>query len=267
MRREAKRAARSVEESTPMRWAARAGFAGNGLVHLLMGVIILVVVFGGEGESDQAGAFKALAAAPFGLFALWALVIAVTALGVYYVVEGLLIRDRSTVAKWRRRAVEWGKAVIYLALGFIAGAIALGARPQGDRSLQQASTALLQMPGGPWLLGAIGLTVLGSGIAFAVMGVLTRFRPFMVIPGGVLGVAVIGLGVIGYIAKGIALGIVGVLLTMAAVTVDGSYAGGFDGAVEALMALPFGSWLGGAVGAGFLAYALFLFARTRYADI
>ena len=87
MSSEVKQAARKAESSRTFRVAARSGFAANGFVHVLIGVLILVVAFGGDGETDQAGAFKAVAAAPAGFLALWVLAIALVALGVFHALE------------------------------------------------------------------------------------------------------------------------------------------------------------------------------------
>src|SRR3954467_5081717 len=114
---EVKHVARRAESSRAFRGAARAGFAANGLVHILIGVIVLAVAFGGKGETDQAGAFKALAAAPAGFLALWALAVALLALGAYHVLEGILARGGGDAArKWGRRVSEWGQAFVFLAL-------------------------------------------------------------------------------------------------------------------------------------------------------
>ena len=58
-----------------------------------------------------------------------------------------------------------------------------------------------------------------------------------------------------------------VLLVVAAVTSDASQAGGLDDAFDTLHGLFLGPVLVGLVGAGFVAYGLFLFFRARYARL
>ena len=85
------RAAARTAESTPtVRLLARAGFVANGVVHILVGILVLVVAFGGESESDQAGAFKAIAAAPLGFALLWILAAALWALALWHILDGIL---------------------------------------------------------------------------------------------------------------------------------------------------------------------------------
>lgn len=272
MRTEAKQAARAAESSRAFRTLARSGFAANGVVHVLIGVIVLVAAFGGGGETDQAGAFKAIAAAPLGFVALWVIAIALWALAAWHAAEGLLSRAPESDAeglakKWGVRVSEWGQAVVFAALGVIAAAVALGARPDTDKTAQDTSRGVLSIPGGPFLLGAVGLGILIAGIAFFVMGVRRSYRNKVEIPPGGLGRAVEVLGVVGFVAKGIALAIVGVLLLVAAIRLDPDAAGGLDGAIEALLALPAGPVLAAIVGVGFLAYGVFCGFRARYAKL
>lgn len=265
--RPAKRLARETQDSPWARGLARAGFVASGVVHALLGTIVLIVAFGGEGEADQAGAFKAIGAAPLGFALLWVLALALWALAAWQVLDGLLVRDSGTAKKWGRRLSEWGKALIYGALGAIAASVALGARPDADETARSASGVLLQVPGGPFLLGAVGAGIGIGGIVFGVIGVRRGFLKLVALPPGRMGGIVTATGMVGYIAKGVALAIVGVLLIVAAVTVDPSAAGGIDGAIDALIALPLGPLLAGTVGVGLLAYAAFLFLRARYAKL
>ncbi|WP_375384876.1 DUF1206 domain-containing protein [uncultured Microbacterium sp.] len=279
-KRSAKGAAHSAESSRAFEMAARAGYAANGVVHVLIGVIVLVVALGGQGESDQSGALKAIAGAPFGFLLLWVLAIALWALGVWHLLEGVLVREASggrsddvvdtakrEGSKWGRRVSEWGQAVVFIALGLIAASVALGARVDSEEATDNASRGVLAIPGGSIVLGLIGLGVGIGGISFIVMGVMRSFEKKMSIPSRGVGPSVKALGIVGFIAKGIALVIVGILLLVAAVTVDPNAAGGLDAAIEAMLALPYGPWLTGAVGVGLIAYGVFCFFRARFAKL
>lgn len=264
---EVKHVAREAEASRGFRVVARAGYAANGFVHVLVGVIVLVVAFGGRGESDQAGALKAVESAPLGFVALWALAIALLGLGLYHLVEGVLARGGDAARKWGKRVSEWGQALVFIALGLLSASIALGARPDGNRSAEDASRGLLSIPGGPFVLGLIGIGIGIGGISFIVMGVRRSFEKLMAIPDGPFGNGVKTLGIVGYIAKGIALVILGILLVVAAVKVDPAAAGGLDAALNALLAVPFGPVIVGIIGVGLIAYGVFCFFRAGYARL
>ncbi|KQZ82227.1 hypothetical protein ASD56_15260 [Microbacterium sp. Root166] len=268
----AKAAAREAESSTVFELFARAGYVANGIVHLLLGVIVLVITFGGDGEGDQAGAFKALAAAPLGVILLWLMAVALCALGLWHAAEGILARDLSGDAKgaarkWGRRAAEWGQALVFVGLGVLAAYVALGARPDGEKAAELASRGLLYLWGGSIVLALVGVGFVIGGIAFVVMGLLRSFRKRLRIPEGRRGRTITVMGVIGFVAKGVALLIVGVLLVIAAVRTEPRTAGGLDGAVQAILDLALGPLLAAIVGAGFIAYGVFTVFRARLAHM
>ncbi|MGM7666079.1 DUF1206 domain-containing protein [Microbacterium sp. A93] len=267
-----KRAARKAESSTTLRVLARVGYAANGVVHLLIGVIVIVIAFGGKGASDQSGAFMAIAAAPLGFVALWALAVALCALGIWHALEGILARDpdgdaKGSAKKWGRRVSEWGQSLIFIVLGIVAGAVALGARVDSEESAETASRGVLLLPGGPVILGILGVGIGIGGVSFVVMGALRSFKKKLSIPANPVGTVVTALGVFGFIAKGVALTIVGFLTVVAAAKVDASNAGGLDGAIQALLGVAYGPLLVGLVGVGFIAYSVFCLFRARYARL
>ena len=267
-----KRVAREAEQSTPLRALARGGYAANGLVHILIGIIALVVAFGGDGATDQSGALMVIAAAPLGFVGLWVISVALCALGVWQLLEGILVPkgadDAQGIAKrWGLRVGAWGQAAIFVALGLIAGSVALGARIDTEEAVESASRGLLSIPGGPIVLVLVGLGIGIGGIAFVVMGARRSFRSKITIPHRGFGRNLAGLGVVGFIAKGIALLIVGILLVVASLSGDADTAGGLDGALKALLSLALGPMLVAVVGIGFLAYGVFCLFRARFAKL
>ena len=264
-----KQAAQSAESSTALRILARGGYVANGIVHVLLGVLVIVVATGGDEETDQAGAFQALAQAPFGVVALWVCAVALAGLAVWLIVDGITVRKagdetRDVLRAWGRRLGAWGRAVVYGALGGLAASVALGAGTQGGDSAESVSRSLLSAPGGPFIVGAVGVAVFGAGVGFFVIGVGRRFRKKLALPSSAVGRVVVTVGAIGYTAKGIALAVVGVLFVVAAVQIDPDTAGGLDAAVASLLRLPYGPWIAGAVGIGLLAYGVYCFFRARY---
>ncbi|MEX0152596.1 DUF1206 domain-containing protein [Microbacterium sp. LMI1-1-1.1] len=263
----ARSAARTAESSTAFRAAARAGYAANGILHLLVGVLVLAVTFGGREESDQTGAFRALAAAPLGAVALWALAFGLVALGGWHVLQAVAPRGLSGWKRLGRVLSEAPQGIVFLVIGCLSASVALGARPHAEETTQDISRSVLTFPLGGLVLGAAGITVAAVGVGFFVMGVRRSFHDKVREPDGPWGTVLTALGVFGFLAKGVALGVVGVLLVIAAVTVEAETAGGLDGAVSALLALPAGPVLGILVGVGFLAYGVFTVFRARYARL
>ncbi len=261
-------AARAVERQPAARALARGGYVANGLVHLLIGSLIIAVAFGGDQDADQTGAFRALAELPLGFVALWATAALLTALGVWHLAEGILAsRRRSGAAVWGLRVSEWGQAIVFLFFGGLSAAVALGARPQADETARDASRGILALPGGVFAIVLVGVGVAIAGVVFAVMGVRRSFHSKMTIPDGAVGRAIESLGIVGFIAKGVALGSLGGVLVVAAVRSRADEAGSLDAAIRALLDLTFGPAIVVVVGAGLVAYGVFTVFRARYADL
>lgn len=265
MRAEAARAARG---SRVFQLAARGGFAVNGLLHVLMGMLALGVATGagrGAPDADPSGALTAIAATPGGSILLWVLAAGLAALALWLAVEALLVLLPRH--HWGSAVVTGVKALVYGALAAAAITIALGGRSDSAQDARATSAALLATPGGVIVLALAGIALLAVGVFFATKGIRRGFEDDLRLPDGALGGTITTLGVVGYLAKGIALGALGVLIITAAIATDPSEATGLDGALRAITELPFGVVLLFLVGAGLVAYGAYCGARARWARL
>jgi hypothetical protein len=126
----------------------------------------------------------------------------------------------------------------------------------------------MDLPAGQLLVGAIGLGVVVVAGVLAYRGWKEKFRSKLDVDGrtGKDGRAYVLFGKIGYIAKGVALAVVGLLFLYAAVTHDSSKSGGLDQALHKLLEQPFGSVMLVVIAIGFAGYGLFCFAWARHLD-
>jgi hypothetical protein len=270
MRTSAKQGARTAQNSTAMHVLARAGFVASGLLHILIGFIAIALATGtGSGEeADQSGALAQLTQAPGGQFLLWAAAIGFAALGVWLLLSAFL--DHSWGGK-RSRAAHivqcLAKGVIYLVLAFTALIFARGGTASSAQSNSKLGASLMATPGGVFLVVAIGVALLGVAGYMIFKGVSKRFERDIRVPSGVAGRAVSILGVVGYVARGVALAAVGVLFLVGAATHDASKTTGLDGALKSFVNLPFGVVVLSAIGAGWIAYGIYAFFRARLARL
>ncbi|WAC67565.1 DUF1206 domain-containing protein [Microbacterium sp. SL75] len=259
-------AADKAQDSTAFRVAARVGYVVLGLLHLLIGVIAVSLATGSGGDSaDQSGALQQVAEAPAGKVLLWVVVVGLVALAVWQVVDAVAERDPDEKKRWAHRAKYVGTAVAYGAIAVTGFTIVSGGQSDSSQSSRTLSAQLLAMPGGIVLLVVVGLAVAVIGVAFVVRGVTKAFMKNLSSPGGTAGRGIRTFGMIGYVAKGIAVGVAGVLFIVAAFSHDPNAAGGIDSALRSLASLPFGQVVLWLVGAGLVVYGLFCFARARYA--
>ncbi|MDQ6674864.1 MAG: DUF1206 domain-containing protein, partial [Chloroflexota bacterium] len=71
-------------------------------------------------------------------------------------------------------------------------------------------------------------------------------------------------GRVGYVARGIVFGLVGMFLVIAGVQGRPDQARGLGGALAALASQPFGPWLLGLVAVGLVAYGAYMLIAARY---
>jgi TM2 domain-containing membrane protein YozV len=263
---EAKGAARDVVDSRPMKAAARSGYAVNGLLHVVIGIIAIRIATGGggRGQADQSGALGQIARTPGGTILLWVMVVGLAALGIWQIVQIFFERADDDKKVWGRRISDIGKAVVYLAIAWTALTFARGGSSNSTSSSKTASAKLLAAPGGVFLLVAVGLVVVGIGVFFVYRGVSRSFLKDLKMPPEEIRKSITVTGTVGYIAKGIALGVVGILFVVAAVTFDPSKATGLDGALLTLASLPSGFAILLVVGVGLICYGVYCGARAVY---
>ena len=250
------RAASRVERQPAVRVLARVGLAAIGVLHILIGVIALAVAFGAGGNADQSGALQALVAVPGGLFVLWAVIVGLIFLSLWQILQAITAHKRG------EKLIEVVKCVVYAALAGVAISIAAGGRKDASSSEKTFSSQLLGMPGGVLLLSAVGLGVVATGVVFVFNGVTHRFERDLRLPPNRWATITTMLGRVGYVSKGVALVIVGGLVTFGAITSDPEKAGGLDGSLKALTEVPFGIVLLVLIALGLIAYGAFWCVRA-----
>lgn len=258
--------ARQVAKSRPVKAGARIGLVAYGITYLLIAWLALQVAFGSSGErTDQNGAFQTIAGTPFGQAMLWVLVVGFVAVALWRLGQAVFatagVQDQSEQIK--KRVENGARAVIFGALAIIAARTALGSGEQGTG--HQAAAGVLGWPGGQFLVGAVGLVLLAIAVVKAKHGWEKKFLEEMTLPSDQKArMAVERLGQVGSIAKAVALGLIGVLVVVAAVQFDPSKANGLDPALKTLAAQPFGMFLLVVVALGLAAYGVFCFFDAKY---
>ncbi|MFD1507707.1 DUF1206 domain-containing protein [Georgenia yuyongxinii] len=245
--REAGAAARSSARGGWLRTLGKVGYAAQGVVWLLLGWIALQLALGSGSseEATQEGALARLAGNGLGRVLLVVMIAGLVAYAVWQAVEAIWGHTHQEQKKrLAKRLGSAGKAVLSLAL--VATAIGLLSGSGGDSggSPEQATSGVLGVPGGFALVVAAGLALLVLGAYLVYRGVTASFREKLE-PG--VDRRVIAAGRVGYAGRGVAVAVVGVLLVLAAARHDPEQAGGLDAAFTALLQLPLGAVVLGAV--------------------
>jgi hypothetical protein len=245
---------------------ARWGFAVMALLHIVIGAIAVALVLGAPGQAEPTGAIEQLAANPWGPAVMWSGFIGCAGLGLWQLSEATLRARHLPRGEQLGKLVSSGfLAVAYGSVGLTFANFALGVRSDSGDSTAAFSQDLMDRPLGAPLLIGLGLTVGGIGVYFIVKGLGKKFKEELRhFEGTHRGHLVSVLGVVGHVAKGLALILTGLLFVVAAATDDPGSSTGLDGSLKALQHHPFGPYVLLAIGAGFIAYGAFALIRARY---
>ena len=123
---------------------------------------------------------------------------------------------------------------------------------------------MLAQPFGQWLVGIIGALVLGVGVSYVYRAYTAKFRErFQLLQMSIAQIKwATRIGRFGIAARGIAFGVIGLLLIQAAVQSDPDEAKGLGGALQTLAQEPVGRWILGVV-----VYAIHMLVLARYRRI
>lgn len=247
--------------------AARWGLVAYGLVHLLVAWLALQMALGErQGKASGEGALAELSQQPLGGVLIWLVAIGLVLLVLWRLLDAAF-GHRDEESTWRRRAASMLKAVLYGALAVAAIKVATGSSGGGDGT-ETMTARLLGLPGGQMLVGIAGVAVIGYAGYTVWRGWSEKFLEHLDGAGqsGTTGTAYRLFGKVGYVAKGAALAVVGILIDHAALTHDADKSGGLDQALREVLQQPFGPVLLVIVAIGIGCYGAFCFARARHLD-
>jgi len=257
-----------VRDHDALEHSARVGLVGYGVVHVLVAWITVQLAWGGSSEeASETGALQELAEKPLGGTLLWVVAAGLAALTLWQLATAIWgFRHEDGLERTRHRLAAVGRGVVYAVLAYSAGRTATGSSGGGDSSQEGMTATLMGAPGGPWLVGAVGLGIGVVGVYLVWRGLTQSFTVDLRTDAlaGPTKKPVIVTGMVGHVAKGAAITVVGGLFLWAAATYDPEKAGGLDDALTTLRDEPFGPYLLTAIALGLLAYGVYCFAWARY---
>ena len=256
---------RQADQSDWIDRAVRVGLVVYGLVYLLIAWVTAQLALGDYHGAVTKGAFRTMAEQPFGSVLLVAVAVGMLLLVLWRLLDAAVgHREKEGLDRWRLRAYDLMKAVVYAGLGYKAVKTGLG-DTEGNSS-RTATAKLMELPLGVWIVAAVGVGVAGYGAGQVWRGLSEKHREHLATEAriGNDGSAYLLLGKIGYAAKGIAFVMVGGLFVYAAVDHRPKRSGGLDAALARLLEQPYGSWLLLTMAAGIACYGLFQLVRARH---
>jgi hypothetical protein len=252
---------------------ARSGYAARGVVYLIIGGLAVTAALGGGAATDAEGALTTILQQPFGevllgivalgllCYALWRVTQAATDTDHHGTeAKGLAIRGGLVVSAITHSLL----AIFALSLIFGWGSN-VGGSGGGD-STRDWTAWLLQQPFGRWLVGLIGVAVIGAGLAHIVKGYRARFEKYLEMDRPTLEKAS-PICRFGLIARGIVFLIIGGFFLIAAWRFSSGEVRGLKGALDVLQEQPYGWILLAIVALGLFAFGLYSLIEARYRRI
>ncbi len=260
--------ARQAHRSDAVQGLARLGIASRGLVWLVVGLLALSVLRGGDQQTDRGGALQVIADKPLGEALLVVLILGFLGYAAWQLLSVAVgHRDEDGAKRTACRALSLGAGLLYVALALSTLQFLL--RGGGGDQTTSRTAELLSRPGGRTAVGVIGAALVIAGLVVAVRALLEKHSDRLEhyrVPIRLRRPAVV-VGVVGLVGKGAVLVLLGWFLVRAAVQFDSAQAKGLDAALQLLAQQPYGRVLLGIAVVGMLGYALWSFLEAAYREI
>jgi Domain of Unknown Function (DUF1206) len=265
---EPRRVSDGFVHSRAFEWLSRGGFVARGFVYAIVGILAFRLALGAGGKLvDQEGAFHAVAHQPLGSLLLTLLAIGLAAYALWRLVRAAIGHGPEGMDSGADRIVALASGLVYAGLCVVALRVLTGSA--STTSPSKATGGVLGWPAGTWLVGVAGLAFIGIALFQGYRGVTKDFLDDAKTES--MGAATrrwIGrIGFVGYMARMVVFGLVGVFLLKAAIDFDPKAAVGLDGALAKLLGQPYGSVLLGVVAVGLIAFAMYSWSDARYRRI
>lgn len=248
---------------------ARFGYVARGLVYTLVGSLALQAAVGPGGRvTDSEGALQSLVYQPFGRVLLGIIGAGLMGYAFWRIIEGVMDPEKkgSDVKGIAQRISYIAISLAYGGLALTAFQLMVGMGGSGGDSTRLWVARALAQPFGQWLVGIGGSIVVGVGLYQLYQAWTAKFKQQLDL--GRLSASglewVERVGRLGFAARGVTFGIMGVFVVIAAIQSQPSEARDLGGALQALAQQPYGPWLLALVAVGLVAYGIYSVVAAAY---
>jgi hypothetical protein len=253
-------------------WLARLGYGARGVVYLLVGWFAMMAAVGAGEPTDTKGALREILQQPFGKILLAIVALGLVGHALWRLAQGWFDLDGHG-GKTKGLAIRVGllaSAGIHVGLAFFALSMVLGWQGPGSGSqggeTQDWTAWLLAQPFGRWLVGAVGIAVLGAAVGHFIKAWKATFRRYLRADPRTMDL-ICPIGQAGLSAKGIVFLLIGIFFLNAAWQSDSSESGGLGKALQTLQEQPYGPWVLSIVAAGLFAFGIYSVIEGVYRRI
>lgn len=257
-----------MADPSDFKWAIpimRAGYAGRGLVYgVIAGFSLFAIWYGGQAKGTSS-ALAQLENQSWGSVVLFLIFLGMLAYAVWRLVDSVWdLEDYGTEAKGmiaRTGMIVTG--ILHLGIGISAFLLLFTSKDGGGQSkVVEIAGEVMQWPFGPYLVIAIGLATIGTGIYTLTKALKEKYREKLyaneftrnynkVLKAGVT-------------AKGVIVSIIGAFIVYAGWTADPQKAGGVGKSFDWLSGQVYGQILVVCICLGLVGFSIFCFVNAAY---
>jgi hypothetical protein len=268
--RYAKDAGEGFVNTTAFEWLSRAGFVARAAIYAIIGLFALALAIGEGGKlTSQQGALKTVANQTFGSYLLAVLAIGLGGYALWRLFRAALGRGPEGSDSGFERLAALASGLAYGALCLLAVEILIGSGSSSSTDPESSTAGILGWPGGQWIVGAIGVVMIGVALYQGYRGITQKFlddsKTEEMSPNVRKWIGRVG--TVGHLARMVVFGLIGFFLVKAAIDYSPKTAVGVDGALAKLANQTYGSVLLGIVAAGLIAFAFYSLSDARYRRI
>jgi hypothetical protein len=251
---------------------SRLGYATKGVVYTIVGILALQAAAGTRSANvSTSDALTQIYTQPFGRILLIIVGVGLAGYVLWREMQAFLDPERngSDMEGVAKRVGYFFSGLGYAALAFSAFQLVFTGRGGGSNSTQNWTARAMGMPAGRWLIGVVGLVVVGVGLAQFVRAFKASFKKHLDLSGmdSDLRSWTIRIGQAGTAARGTVYVLIGLFLGQAAWQYDPQEAGGLGQALQKVVQQPYGPWLLAVIAVGLIAYGLYALIMSRYRRI
>jgi hypothetical protein len=248
------------------------GLYSKGVVYLIVGGLTAAAALemGGE-QAGKSATIDFLLNQPFGNALLWVLSAGIIAFVIWRLYAFFVDpKDKGSDAKgWTRRSYALISALIYGSFGFTAVKVALGTGSSGGSGEKKEALAatILKAPGGPYLLGTVGLIVCGFALYQLARGYNLKFLNNLRLTDPAKRDLLERSGRLGYFARAVVFGVIGYFVIRAAFAQNPEVVMGTQGVFGFLHRQSYGGILMAAVAAGLVFYGVYSVLKGAFSRV
>lgn len=254
-----------IAAQKPLRGLARIGYSARGVIYLVVGGLAVLTALGEGGETTGSqGAILQILYQPLGRVLLFVLILGLIGYSTWRFAQSLLDTDGHGHSL-KGLAVRTGlvvSAVTHVFLAYWASRLLLSDGSSGSDS-GEGSESFLASPVGQVLLVAVGIVLVGVGVAHLFKGATARFERHMEIPDQ-HALWMRPLCQFGLMARGVVWCLVGGFLLDSVRRFNTTEIEGMAEALNRLREAPYGDWLLGIVAAGLFAFGIYSCLEAVY---